>query len=204
MTAVRKDNTKRKYKPLLIIVSGPSGVGKDSVIEQIRVLNKNRHFAITVTTRSPRTNEINGKDYTFVSKNAFYKMLKRNEMLEWAKVYGNLYGVPNTQVLDHMENGRDVMVKTDVQGAATIKNIVPNSVSIFLAPPSIVDLEKRLKGRMTESDCDKSLRLKVSQSEMEEALKFDYIVLNHHDKIDETVIEIESIISKERSKHISK
>ena len=204
MTAVRKDNNKRKYKPLLVIVSGPSGVGKDSVLEQIRVLNKNRHFAITVTTRSPRTNEINGKDYIFVSKNAFHKMLERNELLEWANVYGNLYGIPNTQVLDHIKNGRDVIVKTDVQGAATIKNIVPNSVSIFLAPPSIADLEKRLKGRMTESDRDKSLRLKISQSEMEEARKFDYIVLNHHDKIDKTVMEIESIISKERSKYISK
>ncbi len=203
MTAVRKNNNKQKYTPLLIIVSGPSGVGKDSVIEQIRVLNKNRYFAITVTTRPPRTNEINGKDYTFVSKKTFYKMIERNELFEWAKVYGNLYGVPKTQIVDHMENGIDVMVKTDVQGAATIKNIVPNSVSIFLAPPSIVDLEKRLKRRMTESNREKSLRLKISPSEMEEACKFDYIVMNNHDKIDKTVIEIESIISKERSKYIS-
>ena len=120
--------------PLLIVLSGPSGVGKDSVISRMLQTRRNYHVAITATSRPPRPKEQDGIDYIFLSTNTFREMIERNEFLEWAIVHGNYYGVPNTQVLKPLGDGKDVIVKPDVQGAASIKKLNPNAILIFLSP----------------------------------------------------------------------
>jgi len=186
--------------PLLIVLSGPSGVGKDAVISRMRELKKPYHFVVTVTTRPQRATERNGVDYTFVATEAFHQMIERRALLEWAKVYGNLYGVPKLQVGEALKAGRDVFIKADVQGAATISKLAPEAISIFLAPPSMDELARRLSCRMTESSEAFKLRLETATAEMQEAPNFDYVVVNHQEHLDDTVEEIESIVARERSR----
>ena len=186
--------------PLLLVMSGPSGVGKDAVLSRMRQQGKPFHFTVTATTRRRRMAETDGIDYIFLSWESFQQMIKDGEFLEWAKVYGNLYGVPKAQVVCAFREGRDVIIKTDVQGAATIKKLAPDGVFIFLTPPSIDELEYRLSLRMSESSEALQVRLRTAEAEMEEASKFDYVVTNHRDRLDETVAEIESIVALERRK----
>ena len=186
--------------PLLLVLSGPSGVGKDAVLERMREQGKPFHLTVTATTRRRRMTETDGVDYIFVSWESFQQMIKDGEFLEWAKVYGNLYGVPKAQVVCAFREGRDVIIKTDVQGAATIKKLAPEGVFIFLTPPSIDELEYRLSLRMSESSEALQVRLRTAEAEMEEASKFDYVVTNHRDRLDETVAEFESIVAQERRK----
>ena len=189
-----------KPSPLLLVLSGPSGVGKDAVLERMRQQGKPFHLTVTATTRRRRMTETDGVDYIFVSWESFQQMIKDGEFLEWAKVYGNLYGVPKAQVVCAFGEGRDVIIKTDVQGAATIKKLAPEGVFIFLTPPSIDELEYRLSLRMSESSEALQVRLRTAEAEMEEASKFDYVVTNHRDRLDETVAEFESIVAQERRK----
>jgi len=184
--------------PLLIVLSGPSGVGKDSVISRMVQTRKNYHVAITATSRPPRQKERDGIDYIFLSTNTFREMIERNEFLEWAIVHGNYYGVPNTQVLKPLGDGKDVIVKPDVQGAASIKKLNPNAILIFLSPPSLEELSKRLHSRMTESSNEIQNRLQTAEKEMIESNKFDHIIINQHDRLNYTVNQIESILDKER------
>ena len=183
--------------PLLIVLSGPSGVGKDSVIRMLQT-RKNYHVAVTATSRPPRPKEQDGIDYIFLSTNTFQEMIERNEFLEWAIVHGNYYGVPNTQVIQALDDGKDIIVKPDVQGAASIKKLNPNAILIFLSPPSIKELSRRLHSRMTESPDEIHNRLQTAENEMIESNKFDHIIINHHDRLDDTVDKIESILDKER------
>ena len=127
-------------------------------------------------------------------------MIDEGDLLEWAEVYGNMYGVPRSQVVRALGEGKDVMIKADVQGAATIRRLAPDAVFIFLAPPSMEELASRLSLRMTESLEAFQLRLRTAQSEMDEASKFDYVVINHRDRINETVYEIETVVDRERRK----
>ena len=184
--------------PLLIVLSGPSGVGKDAILTRMRELQKPYHFTVTATTRPQRPTERDGVDYIFVTTEAFRDMVASGELLEWAEVYGNLYGVPMDQVTGALNRGRDVMIKADVQGAATIKKLAPETLFIFLAPPNAEELASRLSQRMTESSEALRLRLKTAELELQEAPKFDHVVVNHQDRLDDAVEEIERIVARER------
>jgi len=187
-----------KANPLLIVLSGPSGVGKDAILNGIKRRRYPLYYAVTTTTRLRRERERDGVDYYFVSRADFEKMIEKNELLEWANVYGNLYGVPKRQIQEALSRGQDALVKVDVQGAATIKKIVPQAVFIFLAPPSMNDLENRLRQRKTESGLDLELRMRAAQEEMKQLPMFDYIVINHKDGMEVAISQIEAIITAEK------
>jgi len=184
--------------PLLIVISGPSGVGKDTVLAKIKQSRLLLYYVVTATTRPQRPGEKNGVDYHFVSKEQFKRMIDTGQLLEWANVYDNLYGVPKRQVQQALAQGLDVMVKVDVQGAATIKNILPQAVFIFLTPPSLGELERRLKERKTESSEELKLRMETTRGEMDSLPLFDYVVVNHQDRLDSTIAQIDAIISAEK------
>ncbi len=185
---------------LVIVLSGPSGVGKDAILSRLKATEKQVRFITTLTTRARRPKEIDGVDYTFVSKETFEDLLKNNELLESANVYGNWYGVPKHPVRDALKLGQDVIVKVDVQGAATIKKIVPGAVFIFLVPPSLKELENRLRRRYTEKPHELEIRLRTAPDELKEVSKFDYAVLNDNDKIDHAIDKIKAIITAEKCK----
>jgi guanylate kinase len=184
-------------KPLLIVLSGPSGAGKDAILSRMKK-SYPAQFITTVTTRPRRAKEKNNVDYHFVSVENFQKMTKASELLEWANVYGNWYGVPKKPVKQALAQGQDVIVKVDIQGAATIKKLIPQAVFIFLAPQSREDLAKRLSQRHTESPFDLTLRLKTADEEMKKLSLFDYIVVNRQGEIERAVAEIEAIITAEK------
>ncbi len=187
-----------KANPLLIVVSGPSGVGKDAVLNGMKRRRYPLYYAVTATTRPRRERERDGVDYYFVSRADFEKMIERNELLEWANVYGNLYGVPRRQIQEALARGQDAVVKVDVQGAAAIKKIAPQAVFIFLAPPSMNDLENRLRQRRTESGVDLELRMATAHEEMKQLPVFDYVVVNRKDGIEAAISQIEAIITAEK------
>jgi guanylate kinase len=189
-------------KPLLIVLSGPSGTGKDAILNRMEKADYPVEFITTVTTRPQRAKEKNNVDYHFVSTEHFQKMIEHKELLEWAKVYGNWYGVPKEPVKQALGRGQDVIVKVDIQGAATIKKILPQAVFIFLIPPSREELATRLKQRHTESPFDLDLRLKTAEEEMKQLSLFDYVVVNKHDEISLAVSAIEAIITAEKHRVI--
>ena len=188
----------QRLDPLLIVVSGPSGVGKDAVLSRMKEQGKRYHFTVTATTRPKRSNERDGIDYIFHSEESFRQMIEMDELLESAEVYGHLYGVPRVQIRDAMEQGMDVIMRIDVQGAATIRRMAGDALFIFLRPPSIDDLARRLQGRMSETRDAYDLRLKTAETEMERAAEFDYVVVNANGRLDETIREIEAIVERER------
>ena len=163
----------------------------------MRELGKPFHYTVTATTRRQRPGECDGVDYIFVTKEAFRRMIDGGDLLEWAEVYGNLYGVPKGQVADALERGEDVIIKSDVQGAATIRRLAPEAISIFLTPGDREELAQRLARRMTESPEALSLRIKTADAEMEEAQTFDHIVVNREGRLDETVREIGAVVAEE-------
>ncbi len=183
--------------PLLIVLSGPSGAGKDAVLSRLKESGYPLEFITTVTTRPQRAGEKNVA-YHFVSEEKFQRMMKNKELLEWAKVYDNWYGVPMQPVKQALDEGKDTMVKVDVQGAATIKKILPQAVFIFLMPPSGEELATRLKERRTELPLDLDLRLKTAKEEIEQLPLFDYVVVNRRDEIDSAVSAIKAIITAEK------
>jgi guanylate kinase len=185
-------------RPLLIVLSGPSGTGKDAILSQMKKSGYPIEFITTVTTRPQRAEEKNNVDYHFVSTERFRKMIEHKQLLEWAKVYGHWYGVPKQPIKQALELGRDIIVKVDIQGAATIKKILPQAVFIFLVPPSMEELATRLKQRHTESPFDLGLRLKTAEEEMKQLPLFDYVVVNKQDEIDLAVSAIEAILTAEK------
>jgi guanylate kinase len=184
--------------PLLIVLSGLSGVGKDTVLNGLRRAKLPLEFIVTVTTRRPRPDELDGVHYHFVSGERFQELIDEGELLEWANVYGNRYGTPRQAVREALTGGRDAIVKVDVQGAASIKKVVPEAVFIFLATPSLADLARRLRRRRTESPADLELRLRAAEKELEKLHLFDYIVFNRPGELDRAVEEVRSIITAER------
>ncbi len=184
--------------PLLIVVSGPSGVGKDAVLARMRRSERPFHYVVTATTRPKRAREKNGVNYHFLSQEAFQQMIDKHQFLEWASVYGNYYGVPKDDVSSALSRGVDTILKVDVQGAAAIKKILPHAVFIFLVPPFRQALEKRLKRRRSESSKDLALRLATARKEMESLLIFDYVITSHQNKLDEVVSKIDSIVVAEK------
>ena len=190
-------------RPLLVVLSGPSGVGKDAVLERMKRLGSPYHFAVTATTRPMREGEREGEPYHFVARAEFERMIAHGELLEWAEVYGNLYGVPRAQVDRALSEGRDVLVKVDVQGAKTIRGLDPEAVLVFLAPPSMEELARRLTSRGTEADEAMRLRLREAEAEMEAAALFDQVVVNRRDRLDVAVRQIEALTADERRRRAS-
>ncbi len=189
---------KLNKKSLLVVISGPSGVGKDVIIEEMINQNpKDYHFTITATTRNPRENEKNGINHYFLSIKEFTLMIENNELLEWAKVYGNYYGVPKKQVNEALQAGNHVIIRVDVQGAKRIKVVMPQAILIFVHPPNMEILKNHLITRGVNSDNDISLRLSEAKKEIPQSSFFEYSIINQEDRLLETVEEIYKIISKE-------
>ena len=184
----------------MVVISGPSGVGKDAVLERLKSSNVPYHFAVTATARPKRENEVDGLDYIFVERDEFQSMIRNDELLEWAEVYGNPYGVPKSPVRDSLARGQDVILKIDVQGADNIRRLVPGAVYVFLAPPDMSELEHRLTRRRTESTDTLKVRLAKAANELDEAEKFDYVVVNRTGSLDKAVEEINTIIRRERGR----
>lgn len=188
-------------KPLVIVISGPSGVGKDAVIKRLQEVRPDLHFVVTATSRPQRPGEVDGKDYFFVSKEDFSTMIQENELLEYALVYGDYKGIPKLQVKDAMAKGTDVVLRLDVQGAATVRSILgPNAVFIFLVAESEVALVKRLVERKTESMEKILIRIKTARDEMIRLEEFDYVVVNAHGQLEKAVQTMCSIIDAEKSR----
>jgi len=185
-------------KPLLIVLSGPSGAGKDAVLTRMRESGYPLEYVTTVTTRPQRANERDNVDYHFISTEMFQKMIENKALLEWAHVYGNMYGVPKQPVKQALDKGQDIMVKVDIQGAATIKKLLPQALLIFLMPSSIEDLTLRLKQRHTESPFNLALRLKTAEEEIKQLPLFDYLIVNKQGEIDLAVSQIKAIITAEK------
>ena len=190
----------RPAQPLLVVLSGPSGVGKDSILMRMRDIGFPFHFVVTATSRAQRPGERDGYDYHFVSKERFEEMITRGELLEWAEVYGHYKGIPKREVGQALQSGRDVILRIDVQGAATIKRLAPDAVFIFLAPGSFDELHNRLQWRRTESPDQMEQRLAMARREMDALDTFDYVVINREDHLDDAVGQIRNIMSAEKQR----
>ena len=163
----------------LFVLSGPSGVGKDAVLSLMKEMDGvNCRFATTATTRPIRRGERDGADYIFLTEAQFRALIESDGLLEWAEVYGNLYGVPKREVSEALARGENVLVKIDVQGAATVRRLYPDAVLIFLDPPDADALERRLRTRATESEPDLQRKLAAARAELREAARFDRRVTN--------------------------
>jgi guanylate kinase len=187
-----------KKVPLLVVLSGPSGAGKDAVLSRMRELGLLFHYTVTATTRPKRAGEKEGTDYCFLPEAEFQRMLQGGALLESAKVYGHWYGVPKQQVEQALDEGKDVILKIDVQGAATIRKLLPEAVLIFLTLPGIEDYEQRLRQRKTESDAELKVRLGRVSEEMKSLPLFDYLVLNNQGELDAAVANIRAIVAAEK------
>jgi len=188
----------RDSPPLLIVLSGPSGVGKDAVLARMRRSKRPFHYVVTATTRSKRAREKNGVNYHFLSLKEFQQMIDEHQLLEWANVYGNYYGVPKDEIASALSKGVDIVIKVDVQGAAALKRILPEAVFIFLMPPSLEALEERLKRRRSESSEDLILRLARAKKEVKNLPLFDYVITSRQNKLDEVVSQIDGIVAAEK------
>jgi guanylate kinase len=184
--------------PLLFVLSGPSGVGKDAVLASLRALALPLHFTVTATTRAPRPGEIDGVSYHFWSRDRFALAQAEKQLLESAEVHGNHYGTPLEQVREALQAGQDAILKIDVQGAAQVKLKVPEAVFIFLAPPSLEDLISRLRGRGTESESEFQRRVRDAHEEMRRWPEYDYVVVNRDGCLDEAVEKVRAIIVAEK------
>jgi guanylate kinase len=185
-------------EPLLVVLSGPSGVGKDSVLERLRRLNYPLHFTVTATTRPARELEVHGRDYYFLSADEFQALRKSDGLLESACVYGRWYGVPKSPVLAALAEGKDVIMRTNVDGAKAIRARAPGAVLIFITLPSVELLERRLRERQTDSPEEIGIRLAKVREEMETIQAFDYVVMNEDGRLEQCVQDVTSIIRAEK------
>lgn len=191
------DDLRSLNRPRLIVISGPSGVGKDTVIEEMRARHPDYSFAVTATTRPRRPGEIDGVHYIFMTRQEFEEALGNNYFLESAEVYGNLYGVPRKRVEDEIADGKNVVIKVDVQGAATIRRLMPDAIFIFLLPPTMGELTSRLRGRKTDDPDALMERATTASWELGRVRDFDYVVFNETDNVETTLSTIDAIIVAE-------
>jgi len=185
----------KENHPKLIVISGPSGVGKDTIARHLIDTDPERfYFVVTATTRPPRPGEVHGVDYFFYSNDEFAEMIENNELLEYAVVYNDYKGIPKKHIRDALHSGRDVIMRVDVQGAATIRKLIPNAISIFLTTETESELVRRLRERKSETAEGLNLRIAAARQEMKRIKEFDYWVINAEDRQERTVREILSII----------
>jgi guanylate kinase len=191
------DPYRQPKHPLLIVISGPSGVGKDTIAQLLMENEGTFHFVVTATTRPARSGEVNGQDYFFVTHDEFARMIEEDELLEYAVVYNDYKGVPKQQIRDALQSGRDVIMRLDVQGAATIRNLVPEATLIFLTAESEEAMIKRLRERKSETAEGLNLRIATARQEMKRLGEFNYRVINADDRQEESVRQILHIIDAE-------
>ena len=187
-----------KRMPILFILSGPSGVGKDALLKRMQSSNFPIKYVVTTTTRNIRPGEIDGVDYLFISQETFQLWVRQKKFLEYAEVYGNYYGVTKEQIDKNLKIGLDVIVKVDVQGFFTLKNLFPDAISIFLIPGNNKELEERLKNREYKKNEDVILRLKIANQEMKHISAFDYVLMNRSGRLGNTLSNIIKIIETEK------
>ncbi len=180
----------------LYIIAGCSGVGKGTLIKEFLKKNKDITLSISYTTRSPRPLEENGVNYFFISKDAFQEMIKNDGFIEYAEFSGNYYGTGKEFVRKELKNNKNVLLEIEIQGCAQVKSKFPEAVSIFILPPSLEELEKRLRGRHTESEEAIQKRLSIATKELEESKKFDYCVVN--DNIENALDELQKIFDSQK------
>lgn len=184
-------------KGLLIVLSAPSGCGKGTILQEV-LKDKNYYYSVSLTTRDPREGEVDGVNYCFVSKNDFEKLVSENRMLEYAEYCHNYYGTRNDIIEEMRENGRDVILEIEVQGALNVMKKCPDAISIFVLPPSVKELERRLRKRGTESDEVINQRLEKAVEEMNSADKYNYIIVNN--AIEDAIADFKAVIKAEKLK----
>jgi guanylate kinase len=188
----------RQSRPLLVVISGPSGVGKDATIRRMKDRGYPCHFVVTATTRPRRPNEIDGVDYHFVSEEDFDRLLRQNELLEHAEVYGQHKGIPKFEVRNALLSGHDAILRVDVQGAATIRQLVPQAVTIFLTADSEESLIERQRRRRTDDEEQLQRRIAAARAELRRGAEFKYRVVNRDCTLDETVDQVLAIMRAEK------
>jgi guanylate kinase len=199
----KQDPFHREQPPLLIIISGPSGVGKDTVVHKMKERGLPIHFVVTATDREPRHNEVHGRDYYFYTTAEFERMIADDELLEHAWVYGQHKGIPKAHVRDALETGEDVVMRLDVQGAETVKRLIPAAITVFLLCESEEELVTRLHERRTEPEEALQTRLRRAHEEMAKIPDFDYVVFNHRCSLDATVDDVAAIIRAEHCRSVA-
>ena len=192
----------RKQSSLLVVISGPSGVGKDSVVQRMKERGFPFHFVVTATDRPPRPNEVHGQDYFFYTTAEFERMIDQKELLEHAWVYGQHKGIPKAHVREALASGQDVVMRVDVQGAETVKGLLPAAVTVFLMCESEEELVARLRERRTESEEALQKRLDTAREEMDCIPSFDYVVVNHHNALDVAVDDVMAIVRAEHCRSV--
>lgn len=189
-----------KPQGILLVLSGPSGAGKGTICEQLLNKRKDLAYSVSATTRTPRKGEVDGKDYFFVSTDRFKEMIAKNELLEYAEIYGNYYGTPRSYVMGILNQGRDVVLEIDPQGALQIKENFPDGVFVFIVPPSLDELTSRIYKRGTDSEEVIRRRLNAATSELAYASKYDYIIIN--DEVEKATAKVSNIIDAERNRAV--
>jgi guanylate kinase len=184
-------------QPLLIVISGPSGAGKDTVMQRMQERGLPFHFVVTATTRPKRENEIQGQDYFFVTKDEFARMIDEDELIEHAIVYGDYKGIPKQQVREALASGKDVVMRVDVQGAESVRKMAPEALLIFITTDSEEELVHRLETRKTETADSLAIRIATARKELKRVEAVDYVIVNRDFQVDITVDAIRSIISAE-------
>ncbi|HJU91511.1 MAG TPA: guanylate kinase [Pyrinomonadaceae bacterium] len=182
----------------LFVVSSPSGGGKGTIIEHVLEKVENLSYSVSYTTRAPRSKEVAGREYFFVSRDTFEEMIAAGEFLEWACVHGNFYGTAKSQILDQTAAGSDIILEVDVQGAASVRQLLMDSVSVFILPPSYEVLKQRLIARGTDSPEELEVRLRRAPEELREYSNFDYVIIN--DEVEKAARQLASIIYAERAR----
>lgn len=187
-----------KKKGLLLVVSGPSGAGKGTICKELLSKNDKIKLSVSATTRKPRNGEVDGVNYFFLQKEKFEDMINNNEFLEYAQIYDNFYGTPKAAIIESLENGQDVILEIEMQGARQIKDVYPEGVFIFVLPPSLQELKNRIVGRGTETESEIQKRFSCAFEEIKKISDYDYFVVNK--EINQSVKELESIILAEKNK----
>ncbi len=187
-------------RPVLVVLSGPSGVGKDATLAMMQEREYPFYFVVTATTRPIRPTETNGVDYHFVSMGEFAEMIEAGELLEYAVVYGDYKGIPKKHVREALASGQDVVMRIDVQGAATIRKLVPEAITIFITAQTEDELVQRLSARKTEPPDQLKMRIAMARQEMKRIREFDYVVINRADQLADTVDQVASIITAEKAR----
>jgi guanylate kinase len=194
--AIQVNNS--SHRGTLFVVSSPSGGGKGTLIRRVLEVVENLSYSVSYTTRAPRSGEVDGREYFFVSRTTFEEMVAEGEFLEWACVHGNFYGTSKRQIAEKTASGIDIVLEVDVQGAASVRQLLMDSVSIFILPPSFDVLRRRLLARGTDSPEELEVRLRKAPEELSQYSAFDYVILN--DEIERAVGQLASIISAERAR----